>query len=494
MSKKKFNALEIDAIGEILNISLGASATAVSTLLNRRVDITTPKVSILSGDEFSFENIEPAVAVEITYISGLKGTNLMLLKRSDVKAIVEILMGAPLEDDGGEISELYLSAICEVMNQMMGSSSTALSEFLNEFVNISTPVSYLVENREQIIEKYFKDGENMVVVKFSLKIENVIESEFFNLMHIDLAKKLVSAFGLNPDDDTETQASEEGNKANMNDEPIKLTSGDMTNIFGDSEGTENFGSAGTLSQEEINKLIFQSEENKEQKPQEEVSSGGMLSQDEINKLFSGNQELPQEKPAESTKSLQKPPEDAKDKNIQSQPSVNTDGMYPPPMYPPNMYPQGMYPQGMYPQGMYPQGMYPPQMYPPNMYPQGTYTIDDNNTPQNEAKNKQDGKILNVQKMPQTALVGDNELEGERSENLKLIMGVSLEVSIEIGRTKMLVKDILELAEGSLVVLDKLAGEQVDLYVNGQCIAQGDIVVVDDNFGLRITKIVKRPKL
>lgn len=76
----------------------------------------------------------------------------------------------------------------------------------------------------------------------------------------------------------------------------------------------------------------------------------------------------------------------------------------------------------------------------------------------------------------------------------MILGVPLEVSVEIGRTKKLVKEILELAQGSLVVLDKLAGDQVDLYVNGQCIAKGDVVVVNDNFGIRITEIIKKQEL
>ena len=81
--------------------------------------------------------------------------------------------------------------------------------------------------------------------------------------------------------------------------------------------------------------------------------------------------------------------------------------------------------------------------------------------------------------------------GEESANQEMLMKVPLEISVEIGRTKKLVKDILEFTQGSLVVLDKMAGEQADLYVNGQCVARGDIVVVEDNFGIRITDIVTR---
>ena len=101
-------------------------------------------------------------------------------------------------------------------------------------------------------------------------------------------------------------------------------------------------------------------------------------------------------------------------------------------------------------------------------------------------------MLHVQPPMQPNLKADTGivLEGEQEENMELIMSVPLEVSVEIGRTKKLVKDILDFSKGSLVVLDELAGEQVDLYVNGQCIAKGDVVVVEDNFGVRITEIMK----
>ena len=102
------------------------------------------------------------------------------------------------------------------------------------------------------------------------------------------------------------------------------------------------------------------------------------------------------------------------------------------------------------------------------------------------------KMIHVQSPQQQKLKADNGivLEGVHEENMELIMSVPLEISVEIGRTRKLVKDILDFTKGSLVVLDKLAGEQVDLFVNGQCIARGDVVVVEDNFGIRITEIMK----
>ena len=92
------------------------------------------------------------------------------------------------------------------------------------------------------------------------------------------------------------------------------------------------------------------------------------------------------------------------------------------------------------------------------------------------------------------LSADNRLSQEQKENLDLIMGVSLEVAVEIGRTRRKIQDIIAFSKGSLVVLDKLAGEPVDLLVNGQCIARGDVVVIDDNFGIRITEILQKPDI
>ena len=189
-----FTPIEIDAIGEILNISLGASATAISTMLNTRVDITTPRVRIVTDEEFSFEELKPVIGVEITYISGLEGKNIMLLKRGDVKLIVELLMGVEIADDEFELDEMNLSAVCEVMNQMMGASATALSEFLNKTVNISTPVSFELHSEEEFKKKYFVQAQPMVVVNFVLSIDNKLKSEFVNVMSVDLAKKLLNVF------------------------------------------------------------------------------------------------------------------------------------------------------------------------------------------------------------------------------------------------------------------------------------------------------------
>ena len=139
MGASSFNEMELDAIGEIMNISLGASATAVSTMLGTTVNITTPVVSVLTRDEFEFRRLEPAIGVEIAYVEGLEGKNIMMFRREDVGIIVGTMLGEDPSNWDSELDEIHISAICEVMNQMMGASATALSEFLGTIVNISTP-------------------------------------------------------------------------------------------------------------------------------------------------------------------------------------------------------------------------------------------------------------------------------------------------------------------------------------------------------------------
>ncbi|NDO46401.1 flagellar motor switch protein FliN [Clostridium sp. MD294] len=461
MSSNRFSPLEIDAIGEILNISLGASATAVSTMLSKRVDITTPRVQVLTAEEFKFTNLEPAIGVQITYVAGLEGTNVMLLKRKDVKSIVEILMMTEIPDEEFELNELNLSAICEVMNMMMGASATALSEFLGEVVDISTPEAFSIEDIQGFKDDCFGGEQEKVVISFDLKIEDYVESEFMNMMPVKLAKKLVSAFGVPMD--------EMGNETEPEPEPTPAAT------------TESSG--GNMSQEEIEKLLGNTASEPEPTPAASTSSsGGNMSQEEIEKLLGNTASEPEPTPAASTSSSGgNMSQEEIEKLLGSATSEPTPQPAPVPQPQPIPQPQPM-PQMMQPQM---------QAAAPDMMQQMMGGTQQPQMPQQSME----PKVINVQPLPVDNLKATKENMGEeQKENLNMILGVPLEVSVEIGRTKKLVKEILELSQGSLVVLDKLAGDQVDLYVNGQCIAKGDVVVVNDNFGIRITEIIKKQDL
>lgn len=440
MSFKEFSTLEIDAVGEILNISLGASATALSTLLNVRVDITTPVVKVVEKKKFEFEELEPAVGVEITYVEGLRGSNIMLLKRTDVKMIVEMMMGMEIPDDQFEMNEINISAICEVMNQMMGASSTALSEFLGETVNISTPTSTEIEDVHKFKEHYFADEEVMICVKFLLRIGDNLESEFMNLMPTDLAKKLVKGFLPDFDDDEPEPEPAAAPAAEPAPEPVA-----------------------------------------------EESSNRMMSQEEIEALLAGGG--PSETASEPAPAAEAP-QPAAVAAPQPAPAVTPTPQPAPAPIP--VQPQEMpaVQQPVMSQAAMPvNNALTEQMM--NQMAQMTQMMSQMQQvmmTQMQQRPSADPKKLNVHPMPSDPLSG--RLAGEeQEENMDMILGVPLEVSVEIGRTRKLVRDILEFTKGSLVVLDKMAGEQVDLFVNGQCVARGDVVVVEDNFGIRITEIL-----
>lgn len=452
MDSKNFTAMEIDAIGEILNISLGASATAVSTMLSARVDITTPVVQVLTKDEFEFTKLEPAVGVEITYVSGLSGSNIMLLKRYDVKVIVEMLMGMEIPDEEFELNELNISAICEVMNQMMGASSTALSEFLSRSVNISTPVSYEIEDEQKFKEEHFASPDPMIVVNFTLRIADKLESEFINVMTIDLAKELVTGFF--PD-------------AAMAEEPAQPEP--VAETYQPAEEPADGGSDRMMSQEDIERMLaLASGGMQESTPAaEEPADGGssrMMSQEEIEKMLASASGGMQESTPPPVQPVQQP--------IPA----------PAAAAPPQVMPAGTGGAGndaLVTQLMAQMAQMQQQML--TMMGQQM---------QQQPKEPVEPKAIPTRKAPNKQLSPDRDPSAEQEENRELIMGVPLELSVEIGRTRKLVREILEFTKGSLIILDKLAGEQVDLFVNGRCIAKGDVVVVDDNFGIRITEIVR----
>ena len=408
-----FTEMELDAIGEIMNISLGASATAVSKMLGETVNITTPTVRVLMRDEFDFKKLEPAVGVEIAYVEGLTGNNVMMFALNDVRIIVGMLMGAEIPAEEFELDEINMSAICEVMNQMMGSSATALSEFFGYAVNISTPVSFPVESEEWFKERFFPQGEKMVVVHFLLEIEGKLKNEFLNIMSTDLVKHLIEPF------------------------------------------TESL------------------KENESQIAAEPEDSGVIQEPDsakETKELSAKRQEQPMAEPQPMAE-LQPmaEPQPSAQPVLQPQPAVSPSAFTVTPGYQSMPVDSGML-----------------QLI--NQMQQSQMQMLELMKDMKEKGSRESTLIHPAQNKPLEAGALNGE---EETVNQEMLMKVPLEISVEIGRTKKLVKDILELTQGSLVVLDKMAGEQADLYVNGQCVARGDIVVVEDNFGIRITEIIAR---
>lgn len=380
----EFSSYEIDAVGEILNISMGSAATAVSELLNAKVWITTPQVSVVKAADLNYDRLEPAICVKIVYVSGISGQNMMVLKQDDVQLILNQLMGNPLVvSPDFEFDEMNISAVSEVMNQMMGASATALSDLLGISVDISTPTPYLIEQTNFCELAELNPEEMIVAVNFNLTVDGVMNSEFMSVMSIDLAKSL---------------------------------SGKMIEKFhGEDDANEETASTA------------------QEAP------------------------APQSAPAVAQPAPQPQPAPAQVGVPDQQPAP---GAYP---YPPQGQPQqAPYPGYGYQNQYAAYGAYPPPVPPVNI---------------------QNAQLHQFDNM-------DFGLPSDQQDNLKLLMGVPLEISVEIGTAKRKVKDILEFTQGTIIELERQAGAPVDVVVNGNLIARGDVVVIDDNFAVRITEIVK----
>lgn len=379
-----FTPMEIDAIGEILNISLGSSATSVSQLLGQQVNITTPEVKLVKTSDFDIKLYEPAIGVEIKYVHGLSGNNILILKEDDVKVIVGLLLQTDFSDHEFVLDEMNIGAICEVMNQMMGASATALSQFLNRSINISPPSSFPINSGEDFREKYLNDSEDIIAVYFDLTIGDLVKSKFINLMRTDLAKDLVSNFQLGGGaEESAPPAAEPAPAAAPAPAPTPAP------------------------------------------PPVPVPQPAPVPVPVP---------VPQPVPAPAPVPM-------------SAPAPAAMPVIPPPAAP---YPS--------------MPMQAPYYAPPANY-----------------------SVANAV-YPSFDSTSSSLTQGE-SNNLNMIMSVPLQITVEIGRTSKKIKDILDFSAGTIVELNRQAGSQVDVLVNGKAIAKGNVVVVDDNYGVRITEVV-----
>ena len=372
---------EKDAVGEISNISMGTAATTLSSLLNQKVNITTPRVEVADWDKLSRKYDRPCVMLQIRYKEGIDGNNVLILKERDVKIITDLMMGGTGNvDDGEELTDLHLSAIGEAMNQMMGSAATSLSSMFNRKIDISPPIANIVETYNEMDEtlpQFLND--NFVIVAFKMQIGDLIDSEIMQLYPIDFAKELLTMFSI------------------------------------DQEAQSDNSSAST-----------------EPTPAEQTAA-------------------PQPQAATAPQAATVPQQ---------------------PM--PDMSQQGMMQQGMPMQGM-PYGYGMPMQGMPYGY----------GMPMQQAPVK-DVNVSPASFQPFQADV--NPLV--QQENIDFIMDVPLEVTVELGRVSKSIKDILDFAPGTIVELNKIAGEAVDVLVNGKYVAKGEVVVIEENFGVRITEIIK----
>ncbi|MBP2635821.1 MAG: fliN: flagellar motor switch protein FliN [Firmicutes bacterium] len=329
--------IEKDALGEIGNISMGTAATTLSVLLGRRVSITTPKVSISTLNEIKRQYPLPYLVIEVGYTTGLLGTNILAVREQDALIIADLMMGGDGTNPPSELNELYMSAVSESMNQMMGSTATSISTMFKKKVDIAPPKVNLLDFAvDPEIDSIVSGDDPLVRVSFRMEVEDLIDSELMQILPLNVAREMVE------------------------------------NLL-----------------------------NAVQKP-------------------AAAEAAPQAAP----------PKPAAAAAPQAAP----------------VYAEAM--------------------------------------PQPRAQTAQNVAVQPVQFAP----LKPAGMPGVDT-NIGLIMDVPLQITVELGRTRKLIRDILELTPGSVVELDKLAGEPVDILVNGKLIAKGEVVVIDENFGVRITDII-----
>lgn len=348
-SEELLSDMEKDTVGELSNISMGTAATTMSSLLNQKVNISTPVVSYAKWDDLAGNYNRPCVFLQLSYKEGLNGNNILILKENDVKTITDLMMGGDGTNTSDELGELHLSAIGEAMNQMMGSAATSLSSMLGIKIDIRPPVASLVDLNENVDKEViteFIDG-YFVKISFKMTIGNLVDSDIMQIFPIDFAKSLCSHL-----------------------------------------------------------LVTEPE------PEEEKEQGRVV-------------------------------------NVQSAaPGANMQNMG---------------------QGMPLAYQQVPQMQYGNMMP----------------------PLQDVNVAPAQFQTFSPELSAiSQKENIELIMDVPLEVTAELGRTSKSIQDILEFAPGTIIELNRIAGEPIDVLVNGKLVAKGEVVVIEESFGVRVTEIVK----
>ena len=426
--EEELTDVEKDAIGEVANISMGSSATTLYSLVNRKVNITTPVVTLATWKTLLDSYEKPCVFIQIKYTKGLDGTNILVLKEHDVKVITDLMMGGDGTNTEGELGELHLSAISEAMNQMMGAAATSLSTLLQTVIDISPPESSLFDLTEVKDGKEISPflGGTFVKISFRMQIDDLVDSTIMQLYPIDFARKLVETFintqMANIDEVTEKKPEQPEN-----------------------DTTAQIPAPGTDNQTQMN--------NTNLNGMNQMGNMGMNDMNQMNNMgMNGMNQMG---------------------------SMGMNGMN-------QMGNMGM--NGMNQMG---------NMGMNGMNQMGNMGMNSMNQMGNMGMNSMNqmgmmgmpGQNVNVQPAQFQSFSNDN-MGTTGQENIGLIKDVPLEVTVELGRTTKSISDILDFSPGTILELDRIAGEPIDVLVNGKFVAKGEVVVIEESFGVRITEIIK----
>ena len=184
----------MDLIGEVGNISMSQAATTLSSILNHRVSITTPRVTKVRFVSLMEGIKTPKVATTVEYKEGVIGTNLMLLQVRDASIIADLMMGGPGNvKDEAEFGDLELSAVAEAMNQMIGSASTSMATMINRKVDILPPTVKLWGEPDNISYDGINPDSIVYRISFNLDVEGLIESEIMQIFTKEMVNDIAAA-------------------------------------------------------------------------------------------------------------------------------------------------------------------------------------------------------------------------------------------------------------------------------------------------------------
>ena len=426
--EEKLTDVEKDAIGEVANISMGSSATTLYSLVNRKVNITTPVVTLATWKTLLDSYEKPCVFIQIKYTKGLDGTNILVLKEHDVKVITDLMMGGDGTNTEGELGELHLSAISEAMNQMMGAAATSLSTLLQTVIDISPPESSLFDLTEVKDGKEISPflGGTFVKISFRMQIDDLVDSTIMQLYPIDFARKLVETF-INTQMANIDEVTEKKPEQPENDTTAQIPA----------PGTDNQTQMNNTNLNGMNQMG-----NMGMNGMNQMGNMGMNDMNQMNNMgMNGMNQMG---------------------------SMGMNGMN-------QMGSMGM--NGMNQMG---------NMGMNGMNQMGNMGM---NSMNQMGMMGMPGQNVNVQPAQFQSFSNDN-MGTTGQENIGLIKDVPLEVTVELGRTTKSISDILDFSPGTIIELDRIAGEPIDVLVNGKFVAKGEVVVIEESFGVRITEIIK----
>lgn len=338
-----------DLIGEVGNISMSQAATTLSSILNHRVSITTPRVTRIRFKDLIDGIKAPKVATTVEFKEGLTGVNLMLLEVHDANVIANLMMGGDGTPENEEFTELELSAVAEAMNQMIGSAATSMATMISTKVDILPPKVNLWDEPGNTKYDFIVDDEVIYKISFSLNVDGLIQSEIMQIFTDQMVDDIAQA------------------------------------MLADKATVVNNRETATS----------QSEESKSQAP--------------------AASQAPSQAPSQASSPAPAP------------------------------------------------------------------------TPKPTPKPKHQEPV-EVQS-PEFQNFEPTQPAAESNDNLDLIMDIPLNLSVVLGRSKKTVRDILSFNTGSVIELDKLTDEPLEILLNGKLIATGEVVVINENFGVRITDIL-----